>query len=338
MPENSPKTIKISGLDYTNRLRRLFGQGKDMLNLAHDGDLYDYPVKKKNAEDPGKVILDLSLLYADTPEDRKDLGRMACINGNIVMQEGDYIPLFTQEERMSRVAKRFRQADVLFFSGHHYGSNYYKDESHNYYSPGLSSRLTFTDTSVKSRFQCAPAFDLNSLYLSGGPFTNVKLIVYISCNTLRENILWLYQDLFPNAVVLGYHGRAPLGCSDDRLLRKFLRALPWYDKLSGFRGLLATDASAKEVKQMLIAAWTKAIHASNSRRSQPGYFREINGIWVGSYIDATLPKVLGEYQFVRTGEPTCDGSKSYRFYLDSGSDLEASIVGQLNEHVKKDKK
>jgi len=337
MPENSPKTIKISGIDYTNRLRRLFGSGKDLLNLAHDGDLYDYPVKKKNAEDPGKVILDLSLLYADTPEDRKDLGRLASIDGSIIMQEGGYIPYFTREELMPRVAKRFRQADVLFFSGHHYGSDYYKDDSHNYYSPGLTSRLTFTKTAVKSQYECAPAFDLNSLYFSEGPFTNVKLIVFIACNSLRENILRMYQELFPNAVVLGYHAQAPLGYSDDRLLRKFLRALPWYDKLSGFRGLLATDASAKEVKQMLIAAWTKAIHASNSRWSQPGYYREINGIWIGNYIDPNLPKVLGEYQFVRTEDPTTNGSKSFRFYLDFGSDTEASMVERLNERLMKDK-
>ena len=321
MGQESIKTIKIAGLDYSNRLRRLFG--KSILNLAHDGDLY-YPLKKKKSEDNGEVIIDLSLLYADTQKDREDLGRMGCGRKGGFLTMGGSMTVFSIKEKIQVVADRFREADVLFISGHHYGSDYYKDESHNYYSPGLTSRLHFSPTTPKTKFEFAPAFDLNSLYLWGGPFPNVKLIVFICCNSLRENILPLYQDLFPNAVVLGYHAQAPLGTSDDRLLRKFLRALPWTMK-DGFRGLLSPDASDKDIKHMLIAAWIKAIYASNTRWSQPGYYREINGIWLGDYINMSLPKVRGAYQFARLDDPTFSRSQAARVYVPQG-DIESYVV------------
>jgi hypothetical protein len=92
--------------------------------------------------------------------------------------------------------KKFLGSDIIFFSGHHYGS-------------GMLDYLDITDLKIRKR----PA-----------KFERVKLIMISSCNVLNKSNLPIWRRRFPNAYILGWYGSAPYRQSN--MMMNFLSKLP----------------------------------------------------------------------------------------------------------------
>jgi len=116
------------------------------------------------------------------------------------MQEAKRLGL--TETARGRWKKRFHGSDILFFSGHHYGSLEF----------GLPRE--------------AGSLDIKDLKTRRKPtvFERVKLIMVSSCSVLRKSELPKFRKRFPNAYILGWHSGAPF--RQDNMMKIFLSKLP----------------------------------------------------------------------------------------------------------------
>lgn len=272
MPNDSElNLIRISGMDYSNRIRLLLKDKKDSYDLT---DLLT------EQEDPNQL-----------------LGRIGIgLDKYLVCSKEDGgIAYFMNEDQQKKIVESFKKADVLFFSGHHFGSDYNPDQEKRYEAPGLTSALTFKLMVPGSGYFFSPAFDLGTLLREDSKgkgekknvFDNVKVVISVSCNFIRENVLPLFKNLFPNAVILGYHGNAPLGTNDDNLLENFFNKVSW-DTVSAIKKL-SSDASDEDKKQLrskmkqyFCKLWVESLEGSNYL-SEPGYFFVEDGTEKGVY-------------------------------------------------------
>jgi hypothetical protein len=140
------------------------------------------------------------------------------------------------------------RTDILYFRGHQYAQ---------YKTPGVF-------TSVSSTPQ---GFDLRYVEQAGG-FPNVKLMICTSCATLCTEALDLFTGLFPNVVILGYRGGAPL--DGDKVRNAF------DTKITALKRPLLLD-QAVDV-DAIVGAWQEFIQAryAGDAVRLPGVFRAGN--------------------------------------------------------------
>ncbi|HCB48831.1 MAG TPA: hypothetical protein DEP47_04750 [Chloroflexi bacterium] len=135
--------------------------------------------------------------------------------------------------------KRFLGSDVLFFSGHHFGSPVDG-------GPGEFDSLDIKKLRVRGR----PAI-----------FERVKLIMVSSCSVLRKSALPTFRKKFPNAYILGWYAGA--SWSQSSMMARFL------DKLS--EDLLLEDPSDMEKVLKLEEAYVENLEKEGIKlRSEDG--------------------------------------------------------------------
>ena len=165
------------------------------------------------------------------------------------------------------IQSKFKKADVLFFSGHHYGDNHHKD----YCMPGL---LNDGYSDVKT---LAASFSLQSLFpvldqeenfdnAEYNVYDNVKIIVTVGCKYIRRNMFCLYKKLFPNAVVLGYHCSGPDKDQDAPLIKDFFDQMNWR--------CLLKESFSENYKKEIVNAWKAAVEKTweKCKKAKPGYY------------------------------------------------------------------
>lgn len=175
------------------------------------------------------------------------------------------------KESLAKIQSKFKEADVLFFSGHHYGDNFHED----YCKPGLlndgfgETKKWAASFSLQSLF---PLLDSNE-YPSDceyNVYNKVKLIVAVGCKYIRRNMFCLYKRLFPNAVVVGYHLSGPDCDNDHKLIKEFFDGMDWH--------CLLNDSGNDDYKDKIVKAWKDAVNKTwkNSKRWKPGYYYSKN--------------------------------------------------------------
>ena len=285
MPNDSiPTLIRFSGIDYSNRIRPVLSDLEGIVSVDGKPDLYNW----KNG-----VSFDFTEMVSGPEVPKGVLGTIwaGLDNYFVCSKEKNGIAYFIDDLPQKKIAESFKRADVLIFSGHHYGSDYNSDPEKCYKAPGLTSSTTFKVPVAGCGYFCAPAFDLGTLWSEmkkdKTTFGNVKIVISLSCNFIRENVFPLFKNLFPNAVILGYHGYAPAENEDERFLVKFLKDASWDTVVE--LNKLADDASDDEKKPLtskMIQYFCQLWHDSlpDSRyNSEPGYFYVENGAEKGAY-------------------------------------------------------
>lgn len=272
--------IVFSGFDYSDRLCKCMDRKKFKYLFNNVGE----NVFEKISKSQKKTRFDLTRIYAD--DDGEKLGYMVTSEDGYIREcddKGRFI-LYNNYARMKAVSEAFESAQVLVVSGHHWGGDYYRDESHNYRAPGLSSSLGGCYKVDGQERQ--PAFDISFAPFNTWPktimnivndkilslnfrFPNIKILIMLGCNYLRPNVLKIYQNVYPNAIILGYRCQAPLGTDDDELLAEFFEHYDWENL---------------DDKDAVINAWKRAIRESHCKAAQPGYYYNKEGRWGGEYI------------------------------------------------------
>lgn len=281
--------VMISGVDYSKRLHKYFRDSSKRVQDPNNKKKYLFEFVHKKS----KVNFDISLLQGD------NIGQssvLPVVNGAFMDMKVAY------NDQVYSLVDKFREANVLFFSGHHYSANYYTDrhgnldDSHNYYCPGLSSSCE--TYSMGRRMSCQPGLSLEQLMLYNSsspdvippskepvatssltpiikPLHNVRIFMAVGCNYLRPNVLYLYQKLFPDAVILAYYGKGPGGSPDQVLINYFFNNFDWDNMFD---------------KKEIIRVWKEAIiKYPKMARHKPGYFcyDDVHGKWVGEYFAPT---------------------------------------------------
>ena len=103
------------------------------------------------------------------------------------------------ENKKRGLINRLKTSDVIFFSGHHYGSHEYND-------PG----------------------DFGDFDLKDHKFTAKQplLIIMSSCTGIRSNTVRLFNKKFPNAYILGWRYSSPDTKAQCLMTDNFLNELP----------------------------------------------------------------------------------------------------------------
>lgn len=279
--------INISGVDFGMiGYYRLDDKRKGVFSTVVSGDSYDREkygkkpraekceiesdVKNKDSirryrlklhED---IVFDTSSLIQVKYKNTEELKRILGVS-NIGI---DSYCVNISKKNLIDIQSKFKKADVLFFSGHHYADNFHED----YCMPGLLNNGFYND-----REKLTASFSLQSLFpvldqeenfgnAEYNVYDNVKLVVSVGCKNIRRNMFCLYKRLFPNAVVLGYHCSGPAGDKDAPLIKDFFDRMNW--------NCLLKDSCSENYKKEIVKAWKEAVEKTWDicKKSKPGYY------------------------------------------------------------------
>lgn len=140
----------------------------------------------------------------------------AVVDGKSLFQSSQKQGLDEAEGKARKV--RTAASDVLFFSGHHWGSTEY---NYAHYRQTLGEhnpeQLRAAAQSCPGPYGCAGTF-VNSPTSSDKTYdikqedlssSRVRLMIITSCNGLNKNGFGFFRSLYPNALILGYASAAP---------------------------------------------------------------------------------------------------------------------------------
>ena len=155
--DSIPTTIRFYGIDYSNRIRPVLSDLEGITSVDGKPDFFNW---KKGTS------YDLTELISGPADPKGALGTIwAGLDKYLVCsKEKNGIAYFIDDMQQKKIAESFKQADVLFFSGHHYGSDYNSDPEKCYKAPGLTSSTIFKIPVAGCGYFCAPAFDLGTLW------------------------------------------------------------------------------------------------------------------------------------------------------------------------------
>lgn len=156
----------------------------------------------------------------------------------------------------TRAAEPFQRADVLVFSGHHYGDYITK-------AKGLKNKKETVrrQTGVMTAWRADHWLDVRKISSpQSNHFDNVKLVMSTGCATLCRQAIEEWRSVFPNAVVFGYRKKSP------KMSGNLLKALR-----------LPSDLILEEDMPKVLQSWRAAIDASKDflkkfPYSDPGYY------------------------------------------------------------------
>lgn len=265
--------IKISGIDFGMvGYYRLDDVKKGVFSTENNGKKitqravldsdkfpYRYRFKDKNVSDV--VFNTENLIRVKKEEEEYSLSNYikSCEVG---ISNPKYKPeVFITKECLKNIQTKFKNADVLFFSGHHYGDNY----DHYYCEPGFMHGGSVSEI--------YPSFWLQGLFTSCGDscdkpmvYEKVKLVIAVGCKYIRRNMFCLYKRLFPNAVVVGYHCSAPLDDADQSMIIQFFEKMKW-------RLLFDENQYKKEI----VRKWKSVVEKNETLvNCKPGYYYSVD--------------------------------------------------------------
>ncbi len=136
----------------------------------------------------------------------------------------------------NEATKSFENSDILFFSGHQYAQ---------YRRPGI-----FTNDSSEY------CFNLGAI---SKKLNKVKLVVSTSCATICKDTARIFNDKFPNALILGYRLSAPL--NGGILSKAFADTLEKEGPID-----LSTPSGINTVKKV----WKSVTMSAGGKEGQPG--------------------------------------------------------------------
>lgn len=267
--------IKISGIDYGMI-------GYHRLDNPKKGVLKKIGAKYINNDcwQKGNVVFNTSsLLKLSQKMSRKKIEDIV----GLVNEKYDVV---ISTDRLIDIQSKFKDADILFISGHHYGDNFHKD----YCMPGFTHGDCYPSEGDDGCFGpinsswFGPSFSFQSLLtvvkknddslnLEYNVYDKVKLIVAVGCKYIRRNMFCLYKRLFPNAVIVGYHCSGPSGDSDNKLLRTFFKNMDWqvFSDAS-----FAENAANLNYKETIVRIWKESVEKTwavhKCQLAKPGYY------------------------------------------------------------------